>query len=90
MEWSAFKRKWLRCQGKETPAYQGHFAAICRLLGQPGLAEAVRPGIPLLHPAGSKNLSAPGRSVVISGALWRRHPEPGSDLSINVTTNTVT
>jgi hypothetical protein len=35
-----FKRKWGRYKGKETSAYQEHFADLCRLLGQPTPAEA--------------------------------------------------
>ena len=27
MQWADFKKKWSRYQGKETSAYQGHFAA---------------------------------------------------------------
>src|SRR5258708_37723393 len=34
------KRKWRGYRGKESSAYQEHFSALCRLLGQPPPAEA--------------------------------------------------
>ena len=35
-----FKKKWSRYSGKETSAYQEHFADLCRLLEQPTPNEA--------------------------------------------------
>ncbi|HTQ50930.1 MAG TPA: hypothetical protein VMJ12_09485 [Candidatus Acidoferrales bacterium] len=35
-----FKREWARYHGKETSAYQEHFADLYRLLGQPTPNEA--------------------------------------------------
>ncbi|MBM3880000.1 MAG: hypothetical protein FJ387_09825 [Verrucomicrobia bacterium] len=35
-----FTRKWAKCRGKESAAYQEHFNDLCRLLGHPAPAEA--------------------------------------------------
>jgi hypothetical protein len=59
-----FKKKWSRYQGKETSAYQEHFADLCRLLGQPTPAEA--------DPSGS-NLFCFQKRVVKDAELFDLH-----------------
>jgi hypothetical protein len=50
-----FKKKWSRYQGKESSAYQEHFADLCRLLGQPTPVEA--------DPSGTEHFSFQKRVV---------------------------
>src|SRR5262245_39207721 len=63
-----FKRKWHRFSGKESAAYQEHFADLCRLLQQPTPAEA--------DPSGEESFCFQKR-VVKDAELFELHDGAG-------------